>query len=156
MTSEQKRVHGLWNTRIHSTWHSMVGRCTQPSSANYHRYGGRGIHVYEPWIYDVQSFYNHVSTLPGFGEENRTLDRIDNDGHYEPGNLRWATRAEQQRNRSDNVLITFNGKSQILADWSQELGLSYDLLRNRILRRNWTVERAFTTPPQLNQYQPKP
>lgn len=76
----------------------MRNRCNNPKASRYHRYGGRGISVCGDWD-DFPTFLAHVSKLDHYGDPGYTLDRIDNDGNYEPGNVRWATYAEQNANR---------------------------------------------------------
>lgn len=77
----------------------MRSRCLNPNATGYKNWGGRGIKIYEKWIHDFNAFYEYVSKLPHFGEKGYTLDRINNEGNYEPNNLRWATRYEQTHNR---------------------------------------------------------
>lgn len=80
----------------------MIQRCKNPNSKKYVDYGGRGIAVFKEWQQSFDMFYAYVSKLPHFGERGYTLDRINNDGNYEPGNVRWATRTEQNRNTRRN------------------------------------------------------
>lgn len=77
----------------------MKDRCFNKNSKGYKNYGGRGITVYDGWIHDFQAFYNYISSLPHFGETGYSIDRIDNDGNYEPGNIRYADRKTQNNNR---------------------------------------------------------
>lgn len=86
----------MWTkTPTYKTWANMLSRCRNPKAANYKYYGGRGITVHEPW---VESFDNFVKDM-GERPEGLTLDRIDNNGNYEPANCRWATKAQQLANR---------------------------------------------------------
>ena len=91
--------HGCTGTRIHRIWKNMKYRCNSPSCKDFNHYGGRGITVCEEWKNNFQAFYDYVSKLPHFNEKGYSLDRINNDGNYEPNNVRWATRAEQNNNR---------------------------------------------------------
>jgi len=84
-------------------WSDMKDRCLNPSYHHYHRYGGRGITIHEPWINDSQAFIDWVRTNLGDRPEGMSLDRIDNDGNYEPGNLRWATKRQQSANRQQRL-----------------------------------------------------
>ncbi len=94
--------HGLYKTPEHQAWSAMKHRCYNSNNSSYHRYGGRGIRVYEPWINDFKAFYDYIGPRPS---DEYSIDRIDNDGHYEPGNVRWATREEQNHNKSTNIAI---------------------------------------------------
>ena len=89
--------HGKSNTRLYSIWESMKKRCYNPKHKNYNRYGGRGIIVCEGWLHDFQAFYDWAITH-GY-EDCLTIDRINNNGIYEPNNCRWITIQEQQRNK---------------------------------------------------------
>lgn len=136
-------THGLYGHPLHKVWDSIIQRCTNPKSGSYDRYGGRGISMCEEWRHDLPAFYDYVSALPHCGEKGYSLDRINNDGNYEPGNLRWATSKEQQRNTRLNVMLAHNGKIQCVAAWAEELGISARTLRYR-LGRGWPIERALT------------
>ena len=106
-----RRTHGMSNHPMYNRWYQIKGRCFKESNYQYKDYGGRGITLYEPWIKDFKAFYNYTTTLPGYNEDmikghGITMDRIDNDGNYEPGNLRWTdghTQATNQRKRSTNT-----------------------------------------------------
>ena len=80
-------------------WYSIKRRCFSQSWQDYHQYGGRGITMYEPWVRDFPAFASWLDANLGPRPEGGSIDRVDNDGNYEPGNLRWATRADQARNR---------------------------------------------------------
>lgn len=95
---EFRTHHDKWGTKVYKCWDNMKSRCLNPHATGYENWGGRGIKVYEEWIHSFDKFYDYVSKLPHFGEDGLQLDRINNDGNYEPGNLRWATRSEQALN----------------------------------------------------------
>lgn len=124
-------------------WAGMKARCSNPKSNNFSRYGGRGIRVCQQWLDSYDQFLKDVGRRP---TPAHSLDRLDNDGHYEPGNVRWATPAEQARNRRSNHVIEFNGRRQCLQAWADELAISQTTLIERL--EKWPVERALTTPKQ--------
>ena len=121
-------------------------RCTRESNVKYSRYGGRGI---EFRFKSFKEFFEHIGPRPS---EAHQLDREDNDGHYEKGNVRWVTGEVNQRNRDDNRLVTYKGKTQSLAAWSDELKLPWGRLRHR-LDLGWSVEDSFERPVSLRHQQ---
>lgn len=86
-------------THIYSTWCGMRQRCNNTKNKSYKNYGGRGIKICDEWNRNFQAFFDYVSRLDHYGEEGRTIDRIDNSKGYEPGNVKWSTRSEQERNK---------------------------------------------------------
>lgn len=130
---------------LYETWHNMIQRCENPRHNSFPRYGGRGIQVCERWRKSFADFLADVGERPS----GMTLDRWPNsDGNYEPGNVRWATLSEQQRNRRGNVLLTAKGKTQCLAAWAEETGLNYWTLQSRI-ERGEPPESAVGRPPRV-------
>ena len=117
-------------------WCNMIARCQTPSSASFHRYGGRGIEVCERW----HTFTNFAEDM-GERPAGTTLDRIDPNGHYEPSNCRWASRIQQSNNRANNVLLSYRGETKSATEWARELGLSPVTVQTR-LRRGASVEAA--------------
>lgn len=91
--------HGMSNNHLFGAWNTMKQRCSNTKCQKYQSYGGRGIIVCEEWKNSFQAFYDYVSKLPHFDEKGYSLDRINNDGNYEPGNVRWATTKDQNNNR---------------------------------------------------------
>lgn len=139
--SKTKRTHGWSHHRICCVWHAMVVRCHKPGASSYNEYGARGIAVCERWRNSLQAFIDDMGLPP---TKRHSIDRYPNgNGNYEPGNCRWATPAEQCRNTSRNVWITFNGKTQCMRDWSIELGVNYNCIIGR-LRRGWTTDEALS------------
>ena len=98
-TGKNRRTHGQNRTKTHVLWQHMKQRCFNPNISSFKDYGGRGISVCNEWRNSFQAFFDYVSKLPHFDEPGYSLDRINNDGNYEPGNVRWATRTEQNNNR---------------------------------------------------------
>jgi len=131
--------HNMYRTRLYGIWNSMKHRCHNPNDLNYRYYGGKGIKVCEEWQ-EFISFMEWASTN-GY-DETLTLDRKDYNGNYEPTNCRWVTIQEQQYNKSNNHLITYNGKTQTLTEWAKEREIKQTTLDARINRSRWDVGRA--------------
>lgn len=111
-------------------WAGMKKRCLDVSSKSFPRYGGRGIRIFPEWILSYEAFLAHVGRRPS---PMHSLDRFpNNNGNYAPGNVRWATSKEQARNRRSNRIIEFQGRSQCLRAWADELGISQATLSRRI------------------------
>lgn len=134
---------------IYSTWATMKARCYNPKNQKYYRYGGRGITVCPEWL-DKENgfinFYNYVSELPHFGEKGYTLNRIDNDGNYEPGNVEWSDDVTQANNRRTSHFISYNGETHTIAEWAKILNMNYGTLSRRINVLKWSIEKALNTP----------
>lgn len=139
VTKAVSTTHGMRNSRAFAAWAHIKQRCGNPKDAAYERYGGRGISVCERW-YKFENFLEDMGHPP----KGLTIDRIDNNGNYEPGNCRWATYKEQANNKGNNRVICFNGQSKTLMQWCEHLKISNETLRERLSR--WPLERALTTP----------
>lgn len=139
------KTHGKTKTREFTSWQGMLGRCYTPTNKKYPSYGGRGISVCPRWKNSFEAFLQDMGPRPS---PQHSIDRIDNDGNYEPGNCRWATPKEQSRNRRSNVLLTHNGKTQTVVEWSEETGISKYALLQRIQKLKWSTEEALTRPVQ--------
>ena len=134
---ERLYKHGLGWSRGYSVWNGMISRCNNVSDKEYLRYGARGISVCERWL-DVTNFIKDMGHPP---TAKHQIDRINNDGDYEPSNCRWATRQENARNRRNNRMITIEGKTQCVSDWADDQGMSSSVIFCR-LKRGWTEEDA--------------
>ncbi len=122
-----------------SNYYSMMSRCCNPDVAEYALYGGAGITVCEHWKSTFFNFYADMGPKP---TPKHTIDRYPNQkGNYEPGNCRWATMKEQARNKTNNVNITFNGKTQCVSAWAEETGIAHGVIRQR-LKNGWTIAEA--------------
>lgn len=124
--------HGMRTSKIYNVWIGIKNRCLNSSEPVYKRYGGRGITIYPAWIDDFQAFYEYVSKLENFGEEGYSLDRIDNNGNYEPNNLRWTDKKTQSRNRHNNRFVKYNGVEMTLAEAAELSGINHSTLNNRL------------------------
>lgn len=138
--------HGAYvngkRTPEYMIWGTMIQRCENPKNKKYAEYGGRGISVCSRWRKSFADFLADMGERPS---SDYQLDRYpNNDGNYEPGNCRWASRQQNTQNTRRNRLLTLNGESLALSEWSRRTGLHLDCLRYR-LEHGWSVERALTT-----------
>lgn len=135
-------TRGATRTPEYSAWKAMRHRCENPNDAKWALYGGAGITVCPRWA-EFESFLSDVGYRPGSGY---SLDRYpDNSGNYEPGNVRWATIHEQNRNLRTNPRFSHNGLTLCVAEWAEKYGLRRDVLRQR-LNHGWSIERALSEP----------
>lgn len=123
-------------------WSHVKNRCLNTNDPNYQRYGGRGISVCERWL---QSFPNFLADMGRKPTPAHSIDRIDNDGNYEPGNCRWATKAQQSANTSRNRPITMGAETRLITEWETVTGIDHQTIAAR-LGRGWPVEAALSTP----------
>jgi len=135
------KTHGKSKTRLHNIWRGIKQRCYNPNRDSYMQYGGRGITMCNEWKDSFESFYDW-SMENGYSDD-LSIDRIDNDGNYEPGNCRWATKEEQANNRTTSANLTLNEETHTIAEWTRITGLSKATIEGR-LKRGWTVEKALT------------
>lgn len=142
---EVRGTHGLCGTPEYRAWSHLIGRCENENDGSYPHYGARGIRVCERWRNSFEAFLEDMGPRP-LGTE---IDRYpNNDGNYEPGNCRWATRVENARNKRSNHAITFRGETRCASEWEEIFGLPKGRVVDRI-RKGWSVERALTTPLDL-------
>lgn len=131
---------------IHRVWKNMRDRCSRPASKSYPRYGGRGIKVCREWTLSFSSFCKWAKD--NGWQKGLQIDRVNNDGNYEPLNCRFVERSVNLRNKSSSRIITYLGETRALVEWAEVLGIPSKVLSNRINKQNWTIERAFSTPQQ--------
>lgn len=134
--------------KLHSIYVSIKTRCYNPKCKSYKYYGGRGIAICKEWLTprSKEGYKNFKEWALSHGyKDGLSIDRIDNSKGYSSSNCRWVTLKEQQNNRTNNHYITYNGKTQTLAQWCEELGLCYNKIKIRLNRRHWSVEKAFQT-----------
>lgn len=150
-TVERCTIHGhsaRSRTRTYRSWREAKTRCFNPKAARFKLYGGRGITMCEEWKNDFTVFLRDM----GFRPEGTSLDRFpDQDGNYEPGNCRWATPKEQQRNLPKNIFLTLSGETLCVAAWAERLGISYSTIYWRI-EHKWTPEQILSAPQALGSW----
>lgn len=134
-------THGESNTRLYKIWSDIKKRCYRKTFWAYDRYGGRGITLCKEW-HDYLIFRDWCMNN-GYAE-NLTIDRVDNDGNYEPNNCRWVDRKIQANNRNNTKMITYNGDTKTIAQWAETIGINYRTLYTRIFTYNIPLEEALT------------
>lgn len=144
---ESRTIHGHSRRSKHSTeyiiWSGMIKRCENENCQKFPIYGGRGIKVCARWREDFSAFLADMGPRPS---AKHSIDRYpDNDGNYEPGNCRWATRRQQDTNMRRNLLVDFRGKRMTLVEAVELVGARYSLVHGR-LRRGWSIDRALYSP----------
>lgn len=138
-----REAHGAGRTSLYRIWGLIKQRCTNPNHPDFPRYGGRGIAMCARWAGSFSAFAEDMGPRPSDGH---SVDRIDNNGGYEPSNCRWATRSQQARNRRNTHLFEHDGRSATLAEWSAVTGIGRSTLSMRLYKYGWSVDAALTTP----------
>lgn len=142
----KKHGHGMVGkqTPTYTSWHLMKQRCFNPNHHKYHRYGARGITVCQRWI-QFQNFLEDVGERP----VGCTIDRIDNNGNYEPNNCKWASSKQQQRNMSTNIKYSYGSEELTAKELSERCGIHHSTLTYR-LKKGWDVNKATTKWPKYD------
>jgi hypothetical protein len=139
----RNRKHGMKGTTTYRCWSAMKNRCQNPRTDHYEYWGGAGVRVCERWK-KFENFFADMGERPSL---SHSLDRFpDKNGDYEPGNVRWATDAEQMNNRRDNIFVEAFGRRMTTIDWSRETGVRAGTIKRR-LARGWDPDRAVSAPP---------
>lgn len=138
--------HSRSRTSAYRIWSTLRQRCTNPNNTQFKNYGARGIKVCDRWLASFEDFAADMGPRPDGGE----IERIDNNGNYEPGNCRWASRKEQCRNTRRTRFLTHNGETLCVTEWAERLGVHPVTLHLR-LKKGWSVEKTVTTPPLKRQ-----
>ena len=142
---------GVKHELTHRSWHHMIDRCYNQKHPHHRHYGGRGISVCQRWRDSFVAFLEDMGDRP----EGLTLERIKTDGNYEPGNCKWATFTEQNRNKTNGTELTFNGETKSVTEWAELLGVPRRALFARI-KAGWSVEDTLTRPIRLRRWGKKP
>ena len=129
----------------YTVWTTMKARCYNASSIQYKDYGGRGISICDQWRNDFAAFYRDMGPRP---TRHHSIDRIDNDGHYELANCRWTIRLVQCRNKRNTKRYELDGVSKTLAEFSEDYGIDKKIVKNRVKKLGWPLHRALTTQPR--------
>ena len=137
-----KSSHGMSDTPEYNTWVHMIQRCHNPKNKDYENYGGRGITVCDLWKNSFEAFYMSVGPRP---KVEYTIERIDYNKGYEPGNVKWATRQEQVLNKGDNVNITIDGVTKTVSQWALDAPVSSFTIYKRYKRGWLTKHGAYAT-----------
>jgi hypothetical protein len=136
--------HGKRHSAEWRTWSNMKNRCMNPNYTKWDKYGGRGIKVCERWMNSFENFYNDMGDKPS---PLHSIDRINNDGDYEPSNCRWTTDQTQANNKSNNYMVTIGGVTDTLPNWCRNIGVVSRKMAYRRIFEGWDVEKAIKTPP---------
>ena len=142
----QARSSNRRATKEYNAWSGLKARCLCETDHHYPNYGGRGITVCARWVESFENFYEDMGPAPS---PSHSIDRIDVNGPYSPENCRWTTWKVQHRNKTTNRMVEFMGKTQSVADWSEELGIPSQRIFSR-LAKGWSVDRTLTEPVHEN------
>lgn len=145
-------THGMSKTPIYRKWSMMKTRCNNPKRDHYQWYGGKGIKICKEW-HKFENFYSWA--MENGYRDDLTIERIDINKDYEPSNCKWIPLKYQAYNKTNTHWITFNGKTQSLTEWSHELGWNPWVLKTRINKYHWSIEKALTTPLDANKWKSK-
>lgn len=145
LAKSRRTTHGKSRSTEHSIWCGMRQRCNDDQHPSYPAYGGRGIQVCARWNASFENFLADMGERPA----GMQIDRINNDGNYEPGNCEWATPKEQANNRRSCLNFTLHGRTQTLMQWCEEYGIGYHVAIKRIKQLGWPFEKAITTKPAV-------
>ncbi len=140
--SDANGTHRMSNCPEYGVWLSMKSRCKHKSQVSFRNYGGRGIKVCDRWQ-SFEKFYSDMGERPS---PDHQIERLDNDGDYEPGNCTWVLRKAQCRNRRSNRKIMFRGETKTLVEWCEIMEIDYNMVEQRLRVLHWSPERALTEP----------
>ena len=131
--------------KLYEVWRGMIRRCCNPGHPSYHNYGGRGIQVCDRWLHSFKNFLEDMTPRPS---GRMTIDRVNNNGNYDPNNCRWVTHRQNCSNKRNNVYIRFNGEIMTVTRAATIVGICADVVIRRLNRGSISLEEAFTRPVQ--------
>ena len=134
----ERKIHGMCKTKTYMSWSALKNRCLNSNNPHFKNWGGRGIMVCKEWM-KFENFYRDMGEIP----ENKSIDRIDNNGNYCKENCCWSSPKQQQNNRRNNCLLTYQNKTKTVKQWSEELEINVKTIYARI-KKGWSVERTLT------------
>lgn len=143
LLSKKQSTHKETKTRLYRIWSAMKRRCYNQNTPAYPDYGGRGIVICDAWKNSYESFRDW--SLDNGYSSSLTIDRIDNNGNYEPGNCRWVGSDAQANNRRSNCLYTYKGETHNISEWASIYNIPYKTLHNRLKTAGWSIEKSLTT-----------
>lgn len=158
LAGDRLRTHGLSLHPLYSVLSGMKRRCYRVENEDYHHYGGRGITICERWLDAAVGLQNFIEDMGSTYMDGLEIDRIDNNGNYEPSNCRWATRRTQVINRRqtgspfDAKLIEYEGKTLCISEWADEVGIPAKVLIDRLGKLGWNFKKAITTNTRPKRY----
>lgn len=141
-------IHGMHGSPEYKSWEGMKYRCNAPTCGAYERYGGRGIKVCQRWDDSFEAFYADMGPKPS---PQHSIDRINNDGDYEPSNCRWASRRKQNNNTVLTIYLTYKGETKPITEWARITGFKVTTLRTR-KRLGWPDRKIIETPLMANRF----
>lgn len=150
MSGFHNTKHGCTKTPEYAAWGKMKSRCYNVNDKRFITYGKRGIIICERWLHSFELFLSDMGKRPS---PKHSIDRIDNNGNYEPSNCRWATVKEQAINKTSTLYITYKEQTKPMLEWASLFGLQYTDLYRRVNVLNWDIEKALTTPVKLGNNQ---
>lgn len=144
VSNKSRSTHGMSRTRLYQVWINIKARCYHESHPAYKSYGARGVKMCNEWLNSFEAFAEW-SLSNGYRDE-LTIERVDNNGDYEPENCKWIRLGEQAKNRRSNIMITYQSETHNLSEWCEKYKKDYRLVYNRIHKNKWDFERAMFEP----------
>lgn len=138
-----QKLYKIDSDKVNNIYYKMKNRCYNKKSKDYQYYGFRGITVCDEWLYSRDNFAEYVIKLENFGIAGYSMDRIDNNSNYKPGNIRFVTHKEQCRNRRSNIIVRYNNEDVLLIELCEKLNLNFGRVDGRI-KAGWDIHSAIS------------